>query len=284
MSNNKLWLLFPVYEEIQDKPHYIVGCELRSADEMNCELQRLSNIFEALKSEHAEVHYDSHNLRGWLFPLRTLQDCYPNMETRILHLLTRNASDWRRGRRQDDASAYKYFDADISDCTLCELTERQIADNERGHHAIVNAGGIRTTRKTITTSRNGLGTDTHVLQPSVNALFGWLADHRVPTRIYNWNPKHGESGKGAHPGNKGEKVSVLHCSREHAAELLKRAVGEAAGSGPLYFFDSERNMYMEFKRESKESNTFHSYHLDPEDEPRALRFKKLINLILTEQC
>ena len=60
---------------------------------------------------------------------------------------------------------------------------------------------------------------------SISHVFEWLSNHHKPLRVYEWNEKHGENGKGAHLENKGEEVSVLESSREHAGELLPKAIG-----------------------------------------------------------
>ena len=89
---------------------------------------------------------------------------------------------------------------------------------------------------------------------------------------FNLNPKHGENGKGAHPSNNGQKVSILMCCKEEATRLLYKAIGEDPKT--LYYFDKQCSQYIEFKRESE--NIYHGFHLDAEDERRVPRHIKTI--------
>ena len=102
-------------------------------------------------------------------------------------------------------------------------------------------------------------------------IFGWLSKHHKPLRKYEWNEKHGVNGKGAHRDNNGDEVSVLLCSKEHAAELLQIAIGEP-NYDMLHCYDSEYDKYMEYKAGCKFANlqsdakerTYHSYHINDE--------------------
>lgn len=88
-------------------------------------------------------------------------------------------------------------------------------------------------------------------------------------RKYSWNPKHGENGYGAYKTSAGEYVSVLMCSKDHAAELLQTAIGLRSWD-VLYNFDPVHKKYMEYKAECKfehlqgevEERKYHSYHLN----------------------
>ena len=106
---------------------------------------------------------------------------------------------------------------------------------------------------------------------TIPEVFGWLSKHHKPLRKYEWNEKHGENGKGAHRDNNGDEVSVLLCSKEHAAELLQIAIGEP-NYDMLHCYDSEYDKYMEYKAGCKFANlqsdakerTYHSYHINDE--------------------
>lgn len=77
-------------------------------------------------------------------------------------------------------------------------------------------------------------------------------------RVYNWNPKHGENGKGMIP-NKDEIVSPLECSRDEASKFLEDAIGYRK-SNELYNYDPTNSKFLVWKCESKENNVFHAYH------------------------
>ena len=124
---------------------------------------------------------------------------------------------------------------------------------------------------------------------SITATFDWISSHHFPQRCYNWNPKHGENGKGAHPSHNGAKVSVLLCSKEHAAEIMQNAIGEPMYD-TLYCFDSDFDKYMEYKAECKYNQlpqnaitrNHHSFHLD-NDSSIPKRVKKKLKAIRDDQ-
>ena len=107
---------------------------------------------------------------------------------------------------------------------------------------------------------------------SISHVFEWLSNHHKPLRVYEWNEKHGENGKGAHPDNKGEEVSVLESSREHAGELLPKAIG-LPNYDTLYCYDVIFNKYMEYKAgckferlpENAVERKYHSFHINDEN-------------------
>lgn len=114
-------------------------------------------------------------------------------------------------------------------------------------------------------NRDSDSVDITILEASIEQIENWLQKNRRPMRVYNWNPKHGENGIGAYKEHKNDPVAILYCSIAHATELLHKAKGEDNEIGPLYVWDDDYNRYMEFKRESKFSTTFHSYHLEDGD-------------------
>ena len=77
-------------------------------------------------------------------------------------------------------------------------------------------------------------------------------------RIYNWNQKHGEYGKGM-ISNKKEDVSPLEGSREEAEALLNLAIGSRK-TDELYAYDKSKHKFMVFKDEYTAVNSYHSYH------------------------
>jgi len=106
-----------------------------------------------------------------------------------------------------------------------------------------------------------------------DATVAFVKEHRK-IRTFNWNPKHGENGKGM-IANKGEVVSPLECSKEEAAQLLPEAVAFRKTS-ELYAFDTDRNKYIVFKAENTPDNKFHPYHPINQDEIPG-EIKKFLN-------
>lgn len=186
--------------------------------------------------------------------------------------------NWRTQKVQKDTVKYMYYCISIKDDTLCEMTERKFGSTDGSSFLLVNCDAFSCASETITTKRNQDEMELDVRNADIKSISKWYETNRKPQRIFNLNPKHGENGRGAHPGNKGEKVSVLMCSRGEAKEMLLKAIGSDLRI--LYFFDQIHNQYIEFKRESE--NTYHGFHIDAIDEKRVpeeikMMINKLIN-------
>ena len=155
-----------------------------------------------------------------------------------------------------------YYCIPIKDDTLCEMTERKFVSKDESTFLLINYDAFSCASETIITKRNQDEVELNVRNADIKNISKWYETNRKPQRIFNLNPKHGENGKGAHPGNKGEKVSVLMCSRGEAKNMLLKAI--CSDPKVLYFFDKTHNQYIEFKCESK--NTYHGFHLDELEE------------------
>jgi hypothetical protein len=94
-------------------------------------------------------------------------------------------------------------------------------------------------------------------------LVSWTKSNHTP-RKFNLNPKHGENGKNAR-ANKGEKVSLLLCSKDQAQVLLDEAVCYR-GTSELFYLDTAADKFMVFKSDNTPDNSYHGYHLDLDDE------------------
>lgn len=160
-----------------------------------------------------------------------------------------------------------YYNISIQDDTLCEISKRKIIADGDDTFLLINCDkAVSCSEELIRTKCCGKEIEIEVNSPEVNAIAHWFEINRRPQRKFNWNPKHGENGKGANFSNKGDKVSILMCSRGEAGLLLKKAIGTGTASKTLYFYDSKCNQYIEFKKESE--NTYHAFHLDDEDQRR----------------
>jgi hypothetical protein len=91
----------------------------------------------------------------------------------------------------------------------------------------------------------------------------WTKSNHAP-RKFNLNPKHGENGKNAR-ANKGEKVSLLHCSKEQAQIFLNDAVCYT-DTNELFYLDATNGKFLVFKTENTPNNSYHGYHVEDESE------------------
>lgn len=228
-------------------------------------------------AEHYSLYYDSKNIKNFLYPVRQLEKSYPSVEITLLNSLHSFAEDWRDESFQDECVNYKLYQTPVSDDSFCEICERKYQSNIRhsnSTYAIINHSALQDT-PTVNMNRDLHSIDIPVLEATIDRIESWLQVNRRPLRVYHWNRKHGENGIGAFKGHKNDSVAILYCSIDHATKLLHKALGEDNEFGPLYAWDEEFKRYMEFKRESKHSNAFHSYHLE-EGDRKIPRIKKLL--------
>lgn len=263
----QLFIIFPEHEDVDKTSPCIREFTLLAPDEVMTYIDFIDRMEQRGRAEHYLLYYDSKNIRNFLYPVYQLEEYYPNVELTLLNSLQRFAEDWREEPIQEGIVNYKLFQAPVTDDSFCEICERKYqSDIEASNstYAIINHSALEE-MSTATMHRNMEQIDIPVLEATIENIESWLQVNRRPTRVYNWNPKHGENGRDAHKANKTDSVATLYCSKEHAEELLHKAIGEYNDIGPLYVWDEEFNRYMEFKRESKSSTTFHSYHLEDGD-------------------
>ena len=223
MEHSELFIIFPSYKEVEEKPHYLKSVDVMSMEDISKIVNCLDEMIHFFQNENYDGYYDGKNVQAFLLPFEIAEDYYPNIKTRFRVLMGRWGENWRNDRKQSDTDNDYYYHTEIKDDTLCEIEVRKA---------------------------------------EIKSIAEWFEINRIPQRTFHLNPKHGEFGKGAHPSNKGEKVSVLMCSKGEAGILLKKALGEDLRT--LYFYDAKYNQYIEFKRESE--NVYHAFHLDKEDE------------------
>ena len=231
VSNNccQLFIVFPEYEDSAKTTENIQDIGLLYPDEYIGFIRLLTQLNKQGKAEHYKLFYDKNNLSNFIIPLEELPECYPSIEQTLLLTLNGIASNWRNERIQRDEIMYAIFNKSIADDTFCESCERKYKAqclSEDSTFAIINHKAISRIPSPVTITRNGEHIIMDVVEGNIDYIKNWLKSNRRPQRIYNWNPKHGEFGKGAHPDNDGYPVAVLYCSREHAADLLNEAIGE----------------------------------------------------------
>lgn len=263
MGHSELFLLLPRYEEATGQPNYIKSEKLMTAEDILKVMESINEICCFIANENYEGYYDANNVSAFLYPVRVMEGCYPNIMTRMRMTMNKWGENWRTQKRQKDTESYAYYNSPIKDDTLCEMIERKIAADENVF-LLVNQDAFSCSTRTIQVKRNGDEVKLDVRYADIKSIMEWYETNRIPQRIFNLNPKHGENGKGAHPSHDGKKVSILMCGKDEAKNMLVKAIG--TDSRVLYFFDKVYKKYIEFKRES--DNIYHGFHLDDEDEKR----------------
>ncbi len=89
---------------------------------------------------------------------------------------------------------------------------------------------------------------------------------QLPTRNYNFSPKHGNATQNANPPKKGEKVAQLHSTDEEAQTLLNSAIFDLREKKFYFNFDTTKETFIIFPYEGETpQNQFHAFHISKEE-------------------
>lgn len=262
MEHAELFLLLPVYEESIGQSAYVKRIGILEEEKYEELMTKLRDVSSYFCYENYECYYDSRNLNAFMIPIVSLGDCYPKVSTLLRRRINNWGSDWRRNKSITEQDKCKFLGSEIVDDTLCEMVNRKQKIPECTYLLVDDEAIVQQTDKCELLFKGKI-VEIDNCKFDVKPLARWFGRNRRPIRKFHLNPKHGEKGKGAHPANKGDKVSLLLCSEEEAAIMLNKAVGESADSKTLYFWDSSKEKYIEFKCEVNQ--VYHGFHLDEED-------------------
>ena len=291
MAQNIIALIYPEYN---DKGNPTTSSdwatdELYDDKTLGEQIKETGILVDFFKDEACQMFYDSKNVNACLYPVNFLPEFYPS-RARQLRIALNEAKDWRKHRVSSGTEEYNIHYSTVKDEIRTEIASRQ--KSSANDSFIIATNRFCKECKSWELKKGDESFPVETVPMSIPEVFGWLSKHHKPLRKYEWNEKHGECGKGAHKDNKGEKVSVLLCSREHAAELLPIAIGEPMYD-MLHCYDPKHNKYMEYKAGCKFLNlpsktmerTYHSYHIHDESGiPKRVVYKitLLKNLVKNE--
>lgn len=241
--------------------------------------QKMIEIVE--REKNAKIIYDAENIKQFQQQINMLDDEFISLQYAFYTLLS-NAENFRDNPKAVPNSLYFIWDFNQftgiqisgSISTLAEITKEK-QQNENQKLVLIHNDGIHLNRSMIPIIKDGYSDKCPFftcIQHVKNSteLETWIIENRQP-RLFNLNPKHGENGKGA-KANKGEKVSVLLCHKQHAQTLLDSSIGDKRINKKLFNFDNEHQKYIVFEDENTPNNTYHGYHIDNEDEvPKNIR-------------
>lgn len=225
MEHSELFLLLPRYEEVEGQPDYIRPKKVMTETEILEVIENIDEICGFIANENYEGYYDADNVSAFLYPVETLEECYPNIKTRMRMVMNKWGINWRAQKFQKDTVNYMYYCIPIKDDTLCEMTERKFVSTDGSTFLLFNYDAFSCASETIRTKRNQNEMELDVKNADIKSISKWYETNRKPQRVFNLNPKHGENGRSAYPDNNGEKVSVLMCSRGEAKDMLLKAIG-----------------------------------------------------------
>lgn len=287
MPTNFFALVFPEYFDPENSvtSQDWMTRDLPDDKSLGLFIRDLQSFVDFYDDEECEMIYDGKNASAFIYPLNILHDYYPS-RTREFRLALKKLENWRRNRESSLTDNYIINGMIIRDELRSEIVSRLIRNPNDSYILIVHIPNY--TAKEWQLPKEEKIYKIKSIPLSIIEAFNWISHHRSLERCYNWNPKHGENGVGAHSDHNGNNISVLYCSREHAAELMQKAIG-VPNYDTLYCYDAENSMYMEYRAECKfehlPPNTtirqYHSFHLT-NDTSIPNRVKKKIKVL--ENC
>jgi len=256
MAENIITIIFPEYS---DSGNSITSTDwitdvLYDDKMLGEQIKEAARLVDFFYDEDCRLYYDSKNVSAFLFAANTLPECYPSRAAQLRSGFKR-ISDWRKN---------ELLDGRVGDIKT-EMASRKKSSPSDSYLIVTDV---------FSDSSNAFPSKViDYLSVSINRVFDWLSRHHKPLRVYEWNEKHGENGKGAHPDHKGDKVSVLLCSVAHANELLSKAIGVPMYDF-LYNYDCDYGRYMEYKAGCRcvhlppdaTERRYHSYHIGDEQQ------------------
>lgn len=268
MADNVIAIMLPEYD---DAGNNFTSDDWKSQEliddvEMAKRIKCLAEFVDFFSDENCHIIYDSQNVLAFTYVLRTMPECYPSREAQLRTAL-KGTVNWRYNRLSNANDEYYIGYVKLKDEIRCELAARWTKDPGSSHLIVAHLPDYK--GKVWTISSAEIECDVHSCKLDPSDVFNWLSEHHKPERKYNWNPKHGEYGRRAHNMHGGKEVALLLCSREHADELLPKAIG-LRGWDFLYNYDAAHGKYMEYKAECKQDHLdptsserrYHSYHLN----------------------
>lgn len=285
MTRSFIALIFPEYDDVGNNSTSFDWNTVDLPDDKSIGdfINKLSAFVDFFSDEECGLLYDAKNVSAYTYAMRVLPECYPG-RVRSLRTVLKRVENWRKNRESTEDEEYVLDRSSVKDEMRTEIASRMASKHENRY--LLSVGLPNYVAKEWKLSKGGKNYCIDSAPLSIREAFEWMSLHHFPQRVYNWNPKHGENGMGAHPDHNGEKVSVLLCSREHAGEIMQKAIG-VPHYDCLYCYDVDYDSYMEYKAECKfehlpadaVTRNYHSYHLE-NDSAVPNRVKKKLDILL----
>ncbi len=211
-------------------------------------------------------YYDKKNLDGMLYPYQELE--YPFVDTQVRTTLRDlDVVDWRIELGEDD-TIIEWHGTQIPNDTVAKVYERAHTDTPDllVHATLFSVGdAIENDGETIVFKKENVDCSLSY-QTTLRGLHEWLSENRIPQRYFKYSEKHGENGVGGWMLPNNVPAAVLECNREHAQEILCKAIGDTSLDNDLWYFDADYDkvLYFEYENQSPQ-NEYHGYHLSQGD-------------------
>lgn len=101
MEHSELFLLLPRYEEVEGQPEYIRTKGVMTENEILKVIENINEICRFIANENYEGYYDADNVSSFLYPVETMEECYPSIKTRMRMVMSRWGENWRMQKVQE---------------------------------------------------------------------------------------------------------------------------------------------------------------------------------------
>ena len=270
--STSLFLLFKEYADASKATSatYIEATPLVSSDEILNYFDRWIKVVKFFSYERCNRYYDSKNIENILYPYKLLEkeyseqdDEYPTTAMLLAsQFLSLGLMDWREEADEQPQESYFYYECDVTADTFGEM-----ARHKKQSKAVVllNCSAV-TSANPIELSSSSKETIFLDFVKDIPTLYNWFCKNRLPQRIFDYNPKHGDENNLAWMiSGTNRRAAQLEVSKAEAQRLLELAVSSDTTSA-LWYYDAQRKKHIYFENQQEERLAFHGYHLQPGEE------------------
>lgn len=256
--DTELFLIFPENKKAPGQTcDFTVNAEGLDEGDIKKRIMAVMELLRMFRYERFETFYDRDNIKAFCYPHLSNRHSQFNMRYVMLNLL-KGFQNWRPKSEQHGEGCVLHG-TEIKSNAISEVAVRML-NRPNDSFSLVDCMALVSGCSPCVASVDDKNVEVSILGLDEREVYNWFCDNRKPERDYNWNPKHGEYGKGNWAGE-----SRLLGSRDEAKQLVKNAIGETY-RGTLFCWDAQYGHYMEYKNEL--NNTYHSFHLEGVNEKR----------------
>ena len=216
--------------------------------------------------EHCERFYDGKNLKHSLYPYEVLQSYseFPDLSLYALSQLDYHGFvDWRDKDTDDEGEQFMFIGNEVTDDTLGEIARH---NNDVESLVLLNADAISHPSPISGECLSGHRILEVEYRNDIKGLHKWFSENRIPKRILDYNPKHGDKHHRSQMiSHSNRKAAQLECSMDEAIDLLQNAVGYDKDTA-LWYWDSKAQKHIYFENQKDNRMGFHGYHLSEGEE------------------
>lgn len=270
--DTSLFLLFKEYADVSKATSatYIEANQLVSSDEILIYFNKWIKVAKFFRYERCNRYYDSKNIENALYPYKLLEkeyseqnDEYPTTANYVAaQFLSLGLMDWREEMDEEPQESYFYYKCDVTTDTLGEIARHK---NQSKAAVLLNCNAITCPNPIVlfSSSKKSISID---YVNDILPLYDWFCKNRLPQRIFDYNPKHGDENNPAWTiSGTNRRAAQLEVSKTEAQKLLELAVGSDTTSA-LWYYDVERKKHIYFENQQESRLAFHGYHLEPGEE------------------